>query len=282
MTEHIGFHTLFLLQILLVSFYLPARVSSRLRWIFSTYPPSLYPKLYPKPIDHYERGQRIFRFLNGIIFVAGILILAALLVNTHEGGVDNAIVIGYFLAQMVPMALLDTWSIREFASMRSLDTRTLRKAQLRPRRLFEIISAPAVIATAITYVAFVTLAIYVEQFDFPGSDARYWSILTVTATNILFTGIVLWSMFGSKMNPHEANEDRNRRIRATANTLMAVSVGATLFVTLSFALSAFDVRYLLPVVLSAYFQFLALFILKAYLLDIKNFDVYKKDTAAAS
>ncbi len=282
MTEHIGFHTLFLLQILLVSFYLPARVSSRLRWIFSTYPPSLYPKLYPKPIDHYERGQRIFRFLNGIIFVAGISILAALLINTHDGDLDNAIVIGYFLAQMVPMALLDAWSIKEFASMRSLDSRIIRKAQLRPRRLFEIVSLTAVIATAIVYIVFVTLGIYVEQLDFPGSNDGYWNIFTVTAANIFFAGLFLWTMSGKKMNPHEAHEDRIRRIRATANILMAVSVGATLFIALSVALSAFDVRHLLPVALSAYFQFLALFVFKAYLLDIKNFDVYKKDTAAAS
>jgi len=281
MTEHIGFHTLFLLQILLVSFYLPSRVSARLRWIFSTYPPSQYPKLYPKPIDHYERAQRIFRFLNGIIFVTGILILVALIVNRHDGDIDNAIVIGYFLAQMVPMALLDVWSIRDFASMRNLDSRTIRKAQLRPRRLFETISATAVVATAAIYIAFVVLAIYVQQLDFPGADG-YSNIITVTATNILFTGIVLWSMYGAKMNPHEAYEDRMLRIRATANTLMVVSVGATLFVTLFFALSAFDVRYLLPVALSAYFQFLAFFVLKAYLLDIKNFDVYKKDTAVVS
>jgi len=281
MTDHILFHTLFLLQILLVSFYLPGRVSSRLRFIFATYPPSQYPKLYPKPIEHYGRAQRIYRVLNGVILFAGFLILAALLSNSHDGGIDNAIVIGYIIAQLIPSAILDTWSLREFALMRSVDSRTVRKAQLRPRRVFDIISPTPVIFAAVIYVAFVLLVIYAKQFGYP-SIGGYWNIVNVTALNVSYAGLVLWFIYGKKMNPHQSDEDRVRQIKTLANLLILVSIATTLFTALSFALSAFNVRHLLPAAISVYFQIVVVFSFQSYLLDIKNFDVYKKNPVATS
>ena len=29
-----------------------------MRYVFETYPPSTYPKLYPKPVEYYKKAQR--------------------------------------------------------------------------------------------------------------------------------------------------------------------------------------------------------------------------------
>ena len=58
MPEHMLFHVVFLGQVLLISFYFPRKMLSRMRYVFETYPPSTYPKLYPKPVEYYKKAQR--------------------------------------------------------------------------------------------------------------------------------------------------------------------------------------------------------------------------------
>ena len=55
MPEHMLFHIVFLCQILLISLYYPARILARMRYVLDTYPPSTHPRLYPRPIEHYEK-----------------------------------------------------------------------------------------------------------------------------------------------------------------------------------------------------------------------------------
>ena len=91
MPEHIFFHVVFLSQILLISFYYPRKMLNRMRYVFERYPPSTYPKLYPKPIEYYKKSQRKYRIMNLSILLAGLLILAVLLVYSRSGKWDHAI-----------------------------------------------------------------------------------------------------------------------------------------------------------------------------------------------
>jgi len=86
------------------------------------------------------------------------------------------------------------------------------------------------------------------------------------------------SLNGKKLNPHQAYEDRVRQIRAVAKILTLTSIAATLFGALSISLSAFEVRHLLPIFMSMYFQLLAVIGLQAYRIDRINFEVYKEDS----
>ena len=87
-------------------------------------------------------------------------------------------------------------------------------------------------------------------------------------------------MYGKKLNPHHAYEDRVSQIKIVAKILIFTSIAATLFGALSISLSAFEVRYLLPIFLSMYFQLLAVIGLHVYRIDHTNFDVYKEDSLA--
>ncbi len=276
MPEHITFHLVFLGQILLVSFYLPKRVHDQMKYVFETYTPSTHPKLYPRPVEHYQRSIRTYRNWNLFMLSAGLLIFAALFINPHDGDVDNAIVMGYFFAQMFPVILLDISSLKEFRLMRTVNSRTTRTAELHPRRLFDFISPTLFGITVITYVAFVLLILYIKQFEFPWFGG-YWNILGITIMNLFFASMVLWQMYGKKLNPHQAYADRIRSIETTTKIMVFTSIAATVFVALSVALSAFEIRHLLPVFLSLYCQSLAAIGFQAYRIGHTNFDVYKGD-----
>ena len=277
MSDYILFYVVFLSQILLISFYYPGKIHKRMRYVFDTYPPSTYPKLYPKPIGYYERGRRNYRNVNLLILLVGLSILAALSANSHDSDLHNAIAMGYFLVQMFPVMLLDLSSLKEFKLMRNVNTRTTRKAQLQPRRFFDFVSPALIGFAASTYIAFILLIVYINQFGFEWFGG-YWNIVAVTLMNLFFAGILLWHMYGKKLNPHQAYEDRIRQIKTVAKIMIFTSIAATVFGVLSISLSALDVRHLLPIFLSMYFQLLAVIGFQAYRIDHMNFEVYKEDS----
>ena len=75
MPEHILLYVVFLSQVILISFYLPRKMLSRMRYVVETYPPSKYPKLYPVSIDTVETGMRTFRIMNFIILLVGFVLV---------------------------------------------------------------------------------------------------------------------------------------------------------------------------------------------------------------
>ncbi len=280
MPEHMFFHVVFLSQILLISFYYPRQILSRMRYAFETYPPSTYPKLYPKPIEYYEKARRNYRILNLFILLAGLLILAVLLGYSRSGEWDHVIAMWYFLVQFFPVMLLDLSTLKEFKLMRNANSRTTRKAELHPRRLFDFISPTIISMAIITYVGFVLLILYIRQFEFPWFGG-YWNIVGVTAINLCFAGIILRYMYGKKLNPHQAYEDRIRHIETIVKVLVFTSIAATMFIAINVVLAALDLRNLQPIAQSLYFQLLAVICFQSYRIDYKNFEVYKEDPLVA-
>lgn len=206
MPEHIvWFHLVFSSQILLLSFYLPRRVLGRLRYVVETYPPETYPKLYPVSMDALARTQRHYRNLNMFALMCGV---ALLLSGIYSGGDeqlswDTQSVLGlYFFLKMSPGLLLTRAILSYYKLMRKANSRTTRKAELRPRRLLDFIS-PTIIGVAVaTYVAFVVLVLYIRQDPFPGF-AGYWNIAVMTAGNLCFAGFAFRNLYGKKVDPHQ-------------------------------------------------------------------------------
>ena len=64
MPDNTLFYFVFLSQIILLSLYFPRKMLSRIKYVFKTYPPSEYPKLYPEPIEYYEKARRNYRKIN--------------------------------------------------------------------------------------------------------------------------------------------------------------------------------------------------------------------------
>ena len=65
---------------------------SRGRCVLQKFPPSTHPKLYPQPVEYYERRLRNFARFNLAIVVAGLLIIVGLILGTLGGEWDGTIV----------------------------------------------------------------------------------------------------------------------------------------------------------------------------------------------
>jgi hypothetical protein len=197
MPEDILFYVVFLSQILLISFYFPRRMLGQMRYVIKTYPPLTYPKLYPNPIEFYEQAQRNYRLANQLLLVAGLLLLALLIGYPHSGEWDGPIVLTCFMFQFLPVLRLDLSSLKYFRLMRKANSRTTRRAQLQPRRLFDFVSPALFALAALVSVAFIVLIIYIDQFEFSWFGG-YWNVVGVTAINLVFAGIVIWKMYEKK------------------------------------------------------------------------------------
>lgn len=99
------FYFVFLGQILLISMYFPRKILGRMRHVIKTYPPSKYPRLYPKPIEYYEKGQRNYRVINQAIFVLGFILMFAfgLWGYPDEGKIARLIPVIFGVLQIFPL-----------------------------------------------------------------------------------------------------------------------------------------------------------------------------------
>jgi hypothetical protein len=276
MQQHLIFHIVFLSQILVISYFVPSRIYGRMKYIFDTYPPSAYPKLYPRPVEYYESGRRSYRNLNVAILVLGLLILAALFVNPHDNDLGVAISLGFYFVQFIPLMILEFSSFKELKLMRNAGPRPTRKAELRPRHLFDFISPVLFGLAVLVYVVFVGIILYMRQFEYEWFGG-FINITGLTLMNLLFAGIVLWNMYGKKQNPHQSYEDRKKQIEAILKSFVFISIAATVFVMLSVVLSALEIRHLMPIAMSLYLQIVALACIPSYVIDYRNFDVYRED-----
>ncbi len=282
MPDNILFYFVFLSQIILISFYFPRKMLSRIKYVFETYPPSKYPKLYPKPIEYYEKGRRNYRTMNVFILLVGLLLMAVLLGYSGSSEWDfGNIVFPFFMVQFIPMMLIEMSSFNYYKLMRKADSRTTRKAELHPRRLFDFVSPKLIGLAVLVYLAFIVFILYIRQFEFPWFGG-YGNIVGMTAINLFFAGIIFWNMYGKKQDPYLAYEDRKRQLELAVKQMVFISIAATLFITIEVVLAILDMRNLEPTAMSLYFQLIAVIGLRALRIDTINFEVYKEDSSQES
>ena len=280
MPDHFYFYLIFASQILLISFYFPRKMFNRIGYVLTTYPPAEFPKLYPQPIEYYERARHNYRNMNFYILLAGLVLLVGLLFYPRSGKWDGAIVNAYFILQFAPMLLLEIWTRKYYQRMRESDQSTTRKAELNPRRLFDFIS-PAIVGLAIIfYFAFIALILYIRQFDFPWFGG-YWNIVGVTAGNLIFAGIIAWNLKGKKRDPYQAYEDRLKQMELVVKQMVFMSIAMTAHIAMVIVIASLDLRYLQPAVVSLYLQLMAVIGLRTLRIENMNFAVYKEQPLAA-
>ena len=285
MSDNIVFYLVFLCQVILISYYYPNKILNRAKLMVEKYPPSSYPKLYPVSIEKIERGQRNYRNMNAVIFIAGILlVIVGILTNYDVASNWDGLITLFFIIQFSPMLISEMLGFKYFKMMRKANSGAIRKAELRPRRFFDFVS-PVLFGTAIfIYIAFILFALsaYPNQIHLGGKPINL--IITITIGNLFFAGIILWNIYGKKQNPFQANKDRNRQISLTVKSLLLISIVATLFLMISVIVDYYYLDHLMPTILCLYHILLAVisFQLATPILQIENtdFEVYKEDSVA--
>ena len=280
------FYLAFIGQIYFISHYFPRIVAKRVEFVMQTYPPEKFPKLYPQSVEYYRIGLSAYRMLNRAIVLLGIGILVAIVFWVdHATFADDGFISEFWPAtygfiQFVPLMILEFSAFRQFRLMReaNLDN-TVRKADLRPRRLRDFVS-PLVLGLACTaFVAAILFDVYVHQFDVRWEHGTIQRTITLTATNLFMGAIGAWLLRGKKLDPHQSPADRTRHIRASLSSFLYVSITVSLFFMVTAADDVYDIDFLDAPLMSIYFQVIVFLsvghLLRSLPLDSLNFDVYK-------
>ena len=138
-SANIFFGIAFLGQIFVISYYFPKKILARMDYVRATYPPTQYPRLYPKPADYYVIGRSAFKFATRVILALGILILfVVLFVVDHatfadDGFISEAFPAAYGMIQFLPLMALEISEFSQFKLMRKAHVTTTRTAELSRR-----------------------------------------------------------------------------------------------------------------------------------------------------
>jgi len=268
----------------------PRKILGRMKFVLDSYPPTQYPKLYPKPVEFYKKGQRRFRMLSRAIFLLGIVILLALVfVIDHANFADDGFIseiwpAAYGMIQFMPLMFLEFSEFSQFKQMRKANQNTTRKAELRQRRLTGFVS-PAIVGLAVLlYVASILLDLYLHDFVIQWDHDTTQRAIVLTVTNLILAGLGVWHLHGRKLDPHQAFGDRAKQISANLKSLFFISMAMSIYFMTAAIDDVYDLDFISATLLSVYFQVIAFVsighMLRSMRLEDIDFEVYRSDVTA--
>jgi hypothetical protein len=262
------FYAVYLSQVLLISLYLPSKLLGHARRLIETFPPADYPKLYAEPLATIDRKLRVYRNLNtGVLFI-GLGLLAGAWLSDYRiaarYGAYPAMVAHatYSMLQVLPMVVFSLWGFAYFKRMRAAARGRIRTAELKARRFFEFVS-PMLLGTAVAmYLGATVSLVFLDGGPgwVGGLGARLGlrpaevMIAAMTIYNSLFAGIIIWSLYGRKQDPHQTDADRARQIRLVAQGLLMASILLSVFVAGHNLLNVFELWHYGPLLHSVFLQ----------------------------
>ncbi len=199
------------------------------------------------------------------------------------GKITRLIPVIFGLIQFLPLIGMEISDFNQLKLMRKADLRTTRMAELRPRRLFDFVS-PAILSMAIVmYIASMLLDLYWHQFNIHWGHDTIERAIVLTAGNLFFAVLIIWRLYGKKLDPHQAYKDRTRQIELAVKSLVFMSIAMSVFFTTIAAGDVFDLDSFEPSIASLYFQLIVWIslgtMLRTLRIDDINFEVYKEDVS---
>ncbi|MBL4659417.1 MAG: hypothetical protein JKY19_03605 [Alcanivoracaceae bacterium] len=279
MIDNIIFYFIFLNQILFVSWYVPTTIIKRMQTVMEVYPPSDFPKLYSKSIENYKNTQKKYGTLNNVLLIIGFSMMSAIMMwdylTTYQ--LSPMIPWAYFMLQMSPLMWLELTEFKTFKAMRVANTDTTKKAIIKPRKLFDFISAKLLFFAII--MVLVAFAVVLVRHGF--NSKAFVNIAIIIASNLFFSGIAYWNIYGKKMDPYQANEDRLKQIKVSVKSLVYISIGVSVFLSVHMLVKIFKLDYLQTSIMSIYCQLLVWASVSTKLKHVKleniDFSVYKNN-----
>ena len=276
------FYAVFISQILIFSHY-THKMLKRIKYVAVHYPPTTHPKLYPNiSIDDakikVKKGLRLFKFMNISIFIIGCTLVIAAMMTGYEplGNGEEDFVALYAILQFSPLIILEISSFKHFKMMRNANEDSTRKADLQPRHFFDFIAIPIFCIAALMFIASIAFELYIGE--------TFFLIITLFVVHIYFAILIIWNLHGKKLDPHLASKDRIKQISLIIKTSVFTSIGISIFFMSDSAVDYFNLDYLDPLIISIYFQAIAIVgigtIFRTTKIEDFDFDVYKSDAAA--
>ncbi|MFC4311658.1 hypothetical protein ACFPN2_21400 [Steroidobacter flavus] len=294
MGETILFCIVFLSQVLLISWFYPRRIVSRGRYVLHHFPQSTHPKLYPYPPEQFERWLRKIERFNFAIVVAGVSIIAGLILATLGGEWDGkivtpwsasgrwvaAIVIPFFIVQfIVALAYMNFSGRKLLLAMAKAPPPRVRTTELRRRRLVDFVSPTMLVVAALTNVAFIIYILCDYWFFGLSRFKAVGSILSALLVLLVFSVTVALALRAPKSDPYQAQKDRGNLIKLVVQQALAFSIAYPVLLAIWLTIKIFDPHLLEPVIASLFCQGIALASLLPsyrYRLDQVDFNVYRQ------
>ena len=287
---NILFYLVFLSQIFLISHFVPRLILSRIDTLLRDYPPSTHPRLYPKPVEYYRIGRAAFHWGNRLILLFGFVVLFGVITldggtAADDGYISEAWPAAYGILQFLPLMALELFGYRQFRWMRQSNTARTRSAELRPRRLFELVSPGLFTLALILCGVSVGFDLSLHDFSLAWDNGVAQRSLVLIATNVLLLAAGLWCAFGRRLDPHMSSTDRSRQVGTQLKSLLFVSMAVSVFMLFHAADAVFDLDYLDAPLISLYFQVVVAVsighVMRKTDLSGLDFDVYRAEQPQA-
>ena len=285
------FYIAFLGQIFLLSYYFPNKVLARMQHVLASYPPETYPKLYPRPVEHYKLAHLAFKYASRFILLLGFLILFAVMfwvdhsTFADDGFISEAWPAAYGMIQFLPLMAVEFSELSHFKQMRNANSASRRTAELRRRGLTDFVSPGLLSMAILLFAGAILFDLYVHDFAVAWGHDTVQRALVLSATNGLLAIVGAWNLYGRKLDPHQSAENRTQRISVNVKSLLFVSMALSVFIAVTAADDMYKLDFLDAAIMSIYFQAIAFFslgyTLRSIKLDAIDFDVYKNDAATA-
>ncbi len=262
-----------------------------MRNVLTTYPPETYPKLYPRPIEHYKMAHLAYKYVSRFILLLGLFILFAVvfLVDhstfADDGFISEAWPAAYGMIQFLPLMAVEFSELSHFKQMRKANFKSKRTADLRRRGLIDLVSPPLLGMAILFFAGAILFDLYVHDFVVAWGHDSIQRALVMAVTNMSLATVGAWTLYGRKLDPHQTVEDRIQRISVHLKSLFYVSMALSVFIAITAADDVYNLDAVDALIMSVYFQAIALlslgYTLRNLKLDEIDFDVYKNDVAAA-
>ena len=262
-----------------------------MRNVLATYPPETYPKLYPRPIEHYKMAHLAYKYVSRFILLLGLFILfAVMFLVDHSTFADDGFIsemwpAAYGMIQFLPLMAVEFSELSHFKQMRKAKSKSKRTADLRRRGLTDLVSPTLLGMAVLLFAGAILFDLYVHDFAVTWGHDTIQRALVMAVTNGLLAIVGAWTLHGRKLDPHQSAEDRIQRMSVNLKSLIYVSMALSVFIAITAADDVYNLDAVDAVIMSVYFQAITLlslgYTLRNLKLDEIDFDVYKNDVAAA-
>lgn len=268
-------------QLFLLSYYYPRKIIDRIHYMLTHYPASDYPKLYPgnNKMEKAGKSLRIFKLISWSTLTLGIILL--LIANITHTEIKDSMVVIFGLIQFIPFALLEKAELNHYRLMRTENQNRIRSADLKRRRYFDYISPTVLITAVITFLCFIAFSFYRIILNQTFMSDGVISLTAILLMHLYFATLVVWVMYGKKINPLQTAKDREIYIGSVIRMTVYVSIAANCFMLIYGLLQLYQLDPWKPVALSLYFQ-LCIYLglgtmLRTNKIEHINFEVYREN-----
>ncbi|MFT4652950.1 MAG: hypothetical protein ACI82S_000593 [Patiriisocius sp.] len=270
-------YSVFLGQILVLSFYFPKKILGLIVKSMQQHPPAVYPKLYPIEDKVIKAKLKLFRAFNVLVVTVGLGILAVSIINGSDdlaGWDDQAVLASFLMLQYLPMLYLGIQSLAYLKLMRKKSANEYRSADSRPRNLLDFVSKPFLITAIACYGLCVLTVLYFVQYPFDG----FAGLVNILGVSVIYAGLgfgIYQKLYGKKRNPLQTSDDRTIETTVIIKLLVLTSICSSLYLTISLILASMDMRDLSNIIYSLYMQAFVFYVYQVMKFGQIDYNVYK-------